>query len=146
MASGKTHTRTNLVAIGALAIATPFIDIDVPLVFLIGALIGTFWLSPDLDLKSSAYYHWGPLRGLWLPYLKFIPHRSPLSHFPVLSDAIRIAYLGLPIALLLTFTSYEDAAKTWVDENGLAFFFGLVFATTLHTGLDYMSTFFKRAF
>ena len=58
MASGKTHTRTNLVAIGALAIATPFIDIDVPTVFLLGALVGTFWLSPDLDLKSDAYYRW----------------------------------------------------------------------------------------
>lgn len=146
MASGKTHTRTNLVAIGALAIATPFIDIDVPTVFLFGALIGTFWLSPDLDLKSDAYYRWGPLRGFWLPYVKIMPHRSLFSHLPLLSDLIRVIYLGFPLTLVLTVTSYEEAVRSWLDLNGAACFFGLVFATTLHTTLDYASTFFKRAF
>ncbi|TCI24563.1 hypothetical protein EVJ27_05715 [Exiguobacterium sp. SH3S2] len=146
MASGKTHTRTNLVAIGALAIATPFIDVDIPTTLFLGALIGTFWLSPDLDLKSDAYYRWGPLRGFWLPYVKLMPHRSPLSHLPVLSDLIRVIYLGFPLALILTFTSYEAVVKTWLDLNGIPFFLGLVFATTLHTALDYASTFFKRAF
>lgn len=146
MASGKTHTRTNLVAIGALAIVTPFIDVHIPSALLFGALIGTFWLSPDLDLKSDAYYRWGPLRGFWLPYVKLIPHRSPLSHLPFLSDFIRVIYLGFPLALILTFTSYETAVKTWLDVNGVAFFLGLAFATTLHTTLDYASTFLKRAF
>lgn len=146
MASGKTHTRTNFVAIGALAIATPFIDYEIPFILLIGAIIGTLWLSPDLDLKSDAYYRWGPLRGFWLPYVKVMPHRSLFSHLPVLSDAIRVAYLGFPIAVLLSFTSYETLAREWVDTSGLPFFIGLVFATTLHTALDYTSTFFKRAF
>ncbi len=146
MASGKTHTRTNFVAIGALAVATPFIELDVPLVLLFGAIVGTLWLSPDLDLKSDAYFRWGPLRGFWLPYVKLMPHRSLFSHLPVLSDLIRIIYLGFPVAILLTFTSYEAAAIAWLDANGLPFFLGLVFATTLHTALDYTSTFFKRAF
>lgn len=146
MASGKTHTRTNFVAIGALAIATPFIELDVPLALLLGAIVGTLWLSPDLDLKSDAYFRWGPLRGFWLPYVKLMPHRSLFSHLPVLSDLIRVIYLGFPLVILLTFTPYETAVIAWLDEFGLSFFLGLTFATTLHTTLDYTSTFFKRAF
>lgn len=146
MASGKTHTRTNLVAIGALAIATPFIDAEISTVFLFSAIIGTFWLSPDLDLKSDAYYRWGILRGFWLPYVKLMPHRSLFSHLPFLSDIIRVLYVGFPLTIVLAFTPYNEVVRTWIDLNGAAFFFGLVFATTLHTALDYTSTFFKRIF
>ncbi|WP_214692725.1 MULTISPECIES: metal-binding protein [unclassified Exiguobacterium] len=146
MASGKTHTRTNLVATGALAVATPFIEIDIPFALIIGAIIGTLWLSPDLDLKSDAYYRWGPLKFIWLPYVKLMPHRSLFSHLPVLSDLIRISYIGFPLILLLPFTAYETEIRSWVDVHGMSFFLGLVFATTLHTTLDYTSTFFKKAF
>lgn len=146
MASGKTHTRTNLVATGILAVATPFLEIDVPFSLIIGAIIGTLWLSPDLDLKSDAYYRWGPLKLIWLPYVKLMPHRSLFSHLPGLSDVIRIAYIGFPLVLLLPFTAYEEAIRSWVDIHGMSFFLGLVFATTLHTTLDYTSTFFKKAF
>ena len=146
MASGKTHTRTNLVAIGALAVATPFIDVAVPFTVVLGALIGTLWLSPDLDLKSDAFYRWGPLKWIWLPYVKLMPHRSLFSHLPGLSDVIRVAYIGFPITLLTSLTEYEANVRSWVDTNGMSFFFGLVIATTLHTALDYTSTFFKRAF
>ncbi|MBQ6460602.1 MULTISPECIES: metal-binding protein [Exiguobacterium] len=146
MASGKTHTRTNLVATGALAVATPFLEIDVPFSLIIGAIIGTLWLSPDLDLKSDAYYRWGPLKLIWLPYVKLMPHRSLFSHLPALSDVIRIAYIGFPLVLILPFTAYEEAIRSWVDIHGMSFFLGLVFATTLHTTLDYTSTFFKKAF
>lgn len=146
MASGKTHTRTNLVATGALAVATPFIEIDIPFALIIGAIIGTLWLSPDLDLKSDAYYRWGPLKFIWLPYVKLMPHRSLFSHLPVLSDLIRIAYIGFPLILLLPFTAYETEIRSWVDVHGMSFFLGLVFATTLHTTLDYTSTFIKKAF
>lgn len=146
MASGKTHTRTNLVAIGALAIATPFIDMTVSFTLLIGAIFGTLWLSPDLDLKSDAYYRWGPLKAIWLPYVKLMPHRSLFSHLPVLSDVIRVVYIGFPLVLLLPLTAYEPEVRTWIDTKGMPFFSGLVLATTLHTTLDYTSSFFKRAF
>ena len=115
-------------------------------VVIIGAIIGTLWLSPDLDLKSDAYYRWGPLKFIWLPYVKLMPHRSLFSHLPVLSDLIRIAYIGFPLILLLPFTAYETEIRSWVDVHGMSFFLGLVFATTLHTTLDYTSTFFKKAF
>ena len=146
MASGKTHTRTNLVATGILAVATLFLEIDVPFSLIIGAIIGTLWLSPDLDLKSDAYYRWGPLKLIWLPYVQLMPHRSLFSHLPALGDVIRIAYIGFPLVLILPFTAYEEAIRSWVDIHGMSFFLGLVFATTLHTTLDYTSTFFKKAF
>ena len=42
----------------------------------------------------------------WFPYSWAIPHRSPLSQFPVISTAIRVIYVTIPIALLLYYTNY----------------------------------------
>lgn len=41
----------------------------------VGAAIGGIWV------------------GLWMPYALLMPHRSALSHFPIVSTVIRCAYL-----------------------------------------------------
>lgn len=56
--------------------------------------------SGDLDLKSVQYKRWGWFRWIWIPYQKMVPHRSPLSHGPVLGLATRLVYLSLWLALL----------------------------------------------
>lgn len=38
-------------------------------------------------------------RILWTPYSKLIPHRSPLSHMPILGTLLRIGYIFLIINL-----------------------------------------------
>lgn len=37
---------------------------------------------------------------MWLPYGILIPHRSPLSHLPVLGTAIRLVYFGVFVFLI----------------------------------------------
>jgi uncharacterized metal-binding protein len=54
----------------------------------------------DLDLCSREYRRWGPLRILWWPYQKAVPHRSRLSHGLVLGGVVRIIYLAAVSTLL----------------------------------------------
>jgi uncharacterized metal-binding protein len=53
---------------------------------------GTLMLSPDLDLDSAIDNRWGPLRFVWIPYTKALPHRSVFSHSGV-SVFLRLGYL-----------------------------------------------------
>lgn len=41
--------------------------------------------------------------GIWTPYEKIIPHRSPLSHIPGLGTGIRMIYILAPASILLYF-------------------------------------------
>ena len=66
-----------------------------------GFLFGGLWLSPDLDTQSRSYKRWGPIKAIWLPYQKFVPHRSILSHSPFLGTALRVSYVIIWLALAL---------------------------------------------
>lgn len=112
-----------------------------------GTLAGIF-LSPDLDVESGSisWYHvrkvGGCLAGLlwswiWKPYAMVIPHRSPLSHLPLLSTVIRLGYLaGMVYAILLTLHMARliehPTLPTWWPYA----FFGLVLSDLLHYLLD----------
>lgn len=98
MASGKTHDRVNSVFIALFVLVLFFYNLisdSSILYFVLGFLIGTFYLGPDLDLRSNLYYRWGALRFIWHPYQNILSHRSIWSHFPLLSDVIRYIWLGL---------------------------------------------------
>ena len=71
----------------------------------LGCLSGII-LSPDLDIPNRTrseylvYRYMGKILGgvwfvLWWPYGKLIPHRSPLSHMPILGTALRMVYMYL---------------------------------------------------
>lgn len=73
---------------------------QVAFIFAIGYLIGTYWLSPDLDLKGSVRcrvwwrWHRAGLSWVWLLYPGLVGcHRSWLSHAIVIGTAVRLAYL-----------------------------------------------------
>lgn len=68
-------------------------------------LFGSWLLSPDLDLDSAIDDRWGPLRFLWIPYMRLIPHRSPLSHSGI-SGILRLTYLYVMLVLLLLLLQY----------------------------------------
>src|SRR5262245_18414522 len=59
------------------------------------------WLlfGPDLDLDSKPYRRWGALKFLWKPYQAALPHRSLLSHGPILGTIFRIVYLLIVFSL-----------------------------------------------
>ena len=98
MASGKNHDRSILFTTPIIGIIGVSYSIQLGIVAASAHLLGGLYLSPDLDTVSKPSKRWGVLKFLWIPYQKHIPHRSPLSHAPVLGSAIRLLYLA---ALLL---------------------------------------------
>lgn len=165
IASGKTHTKINILGIAgllpALYIFTNYSQ-SVLALFGAGALFGTFFLSPDLDLKQSASNKaWGGFRWLWYGYHRMFGHRK-LSHFVLIGTGSRIIYLAL-FSILLIFTGHliywvikspglygflQAQEKTgdiikqgtlWIHQyriESLACFAGLVFADALHLVVD----------
>lgn len=98
MSSGKTHDRVNSIFITLLVLVLFFYNLinDVSILyFVLGFMVGTFYLGPDLDLRSNLYYRWGALRFIWHPYQNMLSHRSVWSHFPLISDIIRYIWIGM---------------------------------------------------
>ena len=101
MPSGKTH---DIITVVGAAISAPVWwyltteprDYSVGVTLVGSILVSGLMLSPDLDLDSSIYHRWGPLKWLWLPYQKLVPHRSFLSH-SMLGALLRIGYFLLMI-------------------------------------------------
>jgi uncharacterized metal-binding protein len=101
MASGRSHDRaTGLLALPFGLLWWPLLGPPGTLVAAAAFLIGGLWLSPDLDTRSNATRRWGPLRLLWWPYRRWLPHRSLLSHSPVLGMAGRLLYLSVLVMVI----------------------------------------------
>ena len=85
-----------------------------------GFMVGGLWLSPDLDVRSTALRRWGVLRGIWWPYRRLLPHRSLLSHGPVIGMALRLAWLSALLLLIWTLSSLlapflPTPSQAWPD-------------------------------
>jgi uncharacterized metal-binding protein len=121
----------------------------------LGCFAGLF-IDPDLDvdritrserrmIKTVGLAGWLWLI-LWWPYARVIPHRHPLSHWPVLSTALRLVYLaglvflvlfglevafglGMPLLVMLM----EVPRPVW-----LAAFSGLALSDVGHWLADYL--------
>ncbi|MGH9835008.1 MAG: metal-binding protein [Blastocatellia bacterium] len=65
----------------------------------VAMLFSGLMFGPDLDLDSKPYRRWGPLKFLWKPYQAALPHRSKLSHGPILGTVIRIVYFLIVFSL-----------------------------------------------
>lgn len=78
--------------------------------------------GPDLDLDSKPYRRWGPLKFLWKPYQVALPHRSMLSHGPILGTIIRIVYFLIVFSLFAATALYfrnryvNGVQTTWQGE------------------------------
>jgi uncharacterized metal-binding protein len=100
--SGRVHELINLTALGLGAfvweLEAPFtVNPQLELSFLAGYLIGTFLVTPDLDLAEGhvrAKRHWGPLGWLWIPYGLAFSHRG-WSHTWLMGPLTRIIYIIL---------------------------------------------------
>ena len=109
VASGRIHENVNLVALGFLIVVYVIVrsfdqdnslDNALPGVakvgFLLSYLVGTFLVTPDLDLAKNsvrAKSHWGILGLVWVPYGKMFRHRG-LSHSWILGPLTRLLYMG----------------------------------------------------
>ncbi len=89
-------------------------------------LSGSFLLSGllfscDLDVPAGEYRRWGPLRRLWWPYERLLPHRSWLSHGLVIGPLLRLAYFGLVVDLLVSLLALVASAlgldgRAWLQD------------------------------
>lgn len=129
MASGKTHSRVALViaAGGALLAAIKGWPVE-PVVV---GLIAGWGMTPDLDQEATTGEERRiraiPLIGvpisiawqtLWTPYSLAIPHRAPISHWPLLGTAGRAAYIALWL-LAIELMAGACGSRTIIDWRGL---------------------------
>lgn len=123
MPMGRIHDRITLWGLPLVVTITLLITRDSTIVLILSAsyLVGGLILGPDLDIHSRPYKRWGWLRWIWLPYQRTIPHRSVLSHGPLIGTTLRILYLltvATSFSLLgLLIWAYLHDRKMW----GLAF-------------------------
>jgi uncharacterized metal-binding protein len=155
MPSGKTHTKLNLIALPIVVVllfSYGYTSKSFLLLFTIGFVVGTYFLSPDLDIHSASYRKWGMLRLLWYPYQIIMPHRSFLTHTLIIGDFIRLLYLLLvlsPVLYLVNKTVLNGELVNITEANkGLIFSFvvGVMGASALHIIVDVLNTKRKRLF
>ena len=160
MALGRTHDLLNLVALPSFLYFLPK-ELYVP--FGLGYMVGTFFLSPDIDLPNSRpTKRWSLLRCVWTPYQSFSRHRG-LSHMPVLGSLVRLIYLvgvviftyfvllgvvsmldknlGLSLA---GYDPFELLNRAFRSRESLYFVAGVVCADIVHILIDISSSFIKR--
>ncbi len=125
-----------------------------------GALTGIL-LSPDLDVDHRThseyvvYHYLGKFLGalwfaFWWPYAKFIPHRHPLSHWPLVGTLGRLLYLSifgfilwLGVAIIFPGVSPPPTALPAIPYGLRWAIVGLALADILHFLMDYKFMFFR---
>ncbi|MFM2313818.1 MAG: hypothetical protein RLZZ04_3094 [Cyanobacteriota bacterium] len=105
MPSGVVHDRITICLLPWVAGITYFStrSAEITLVLSCGYLFSGMMFGPDLDIYSLQYKRWGIMRFIWLPYRKFLRHRSLLSHGLILGTCVRLLYLFTVIFLLSVF-------------------------------------------
>lgn len=105
MPNGRTHTLINTIVVSSATTAAEQLGVPlgdpVVVALLAGAVIGTVFITPDLDMarvRTDARRAWGPFELLWWPLLKVSRHRG-VSHTYLRGPLIRVAYLALMLGL-----------------------------------------------
>lgn len=148
MPSGKVHSFSTIALAAGTGITAFRSGIgDIHTAALTGGVLAGLLLTPDLDVNggSISNNHARKMGGwgfgllwaiLWTPYSYAIPHRSPLSHLPVLGTVFRLAYLagfGYIVAGLLHMAGLMTIVlPPWWPWA----FAGLVLSDTLHFLMD----------
>ncbi len=160
MALGRTHDLINLTA---LPVFFYFLPKELYIPFGAGYLVGTFFLSPDIDLPNSKpTRRWKLLRCLWIPYQSLSRHRG-ISHMPVIGSLLRLAYLIFIVIfayfvligvlsvfdksfsmVLASFNPFEFLNELFRSEESLYFVAGIVCADIVHILFDGISSFMKK--
>ncbi|AFZ46386.1 Protein of unknown function DUF2227, metal-binding protein [Cyanobacterium stanieri PCC 7202] len=102
MTSGKNHDRITWLCLPWIFIGTIIISKDLLTGFVVasGFLFSGLMFGPDLDIYSVQFKRWGYFKFIWLPYQKYLPHRSFFSHGFIIGTVIRSLYLCFILLLL----------------------------------------------
>ncbi|MEF2278372.1 DUF2227 family putative metal-binding protein [Deinococcus sp. YIM 134068] len=105
MPNGRTHTLINTIVVSSVTAVAERLGVPlgdpVVVAFLAGTVIGTVFITPDLDMarvRTDARRAWGPFELLWWPLLKVSRHRG-VSHTYLRGPLIRIVYLAFMLGL-----------------------------------------------
>ena len=137
MASGRNHDKGIYFATPIIGIIGASHSLEIGIIAASSHYLAGMYLSPDLDTVSKPFKRWGVLKFLWVPYQKYIPHRSPLSHAPLLGSAIRLLYLAallLPLWVIFPGLREVEWAITW--QKAIAFLVGVELSALNHLLLD----------
>lgn len=96
MPSGKIHDQITWyclpVVIASFLIVTKSLSLTT--LASVGFLFSGLMFGPDLDIYSVQFKRWHFFRFIWLPYQKFLKHRSFFSHGFLIGTIIRVFYLS----------------------------------------------------
>ena len=149
MPSGRVHTLSSLIVatVSLPTLLASGLSTSSAIGCTAGALVGILVnCDADVDGGSIADYFVRVYTGriveagwdlLWTPYRKVCKHRGFISHFPLVSTCVRIAYLSVFYFLIATPLKYLFGLVRidWAWFLWWAFV-GLVLADTCHWGLD----------
>ena len=139
MPSGRTHEAINMAVFSGMGLGYAWarahhisaqvnqvLTPSMLTVFSFSFLIGSFLVTPDLDLANqhvSAKSHWGSFGFLWFIYGKIFRHRG-LSHSWFIGPLSRIIYMIVislavftVISYLLSFFGYDLQLKAHLLNN-----------------------------
>ena len=158
MSDGKTHATATTALIFPVAMTSmllmPHDPLSGAIVGGIGCLTGLI-IDPDLDIENITRSEWQVIKRFWIfgmlwvvfwyPYARAIPHRSPLSHWPLVGTAGRVLYLLLWIKLLGMILDVPVPIQLIVTNSlFMIWFYGLAVADTAHFIMDVVSSKIKR--
>ena len=112
-------------------------------------------IDPDLDIENITRSEWQVIKRFWIfgmlwvafwyPYARAIPHRSPLSHWPLLGTVGRVLYLMLWVKLIGAILGGSVGIVAIVSQPlFMIWFYGLAVADTAHFIMDVVSSKMKR--
>ena len=158
MSNGKTHEKVNIMYLvfGVAIVFTYFMwDLKTMLFIIAGYVVGTYWMNPDLDIRSKPYNNWLIFKYLWKPYQK-LGHRSIWTHGYVIGDIIRYLYLyllfilisyGLSFVFEITVAGNIEKLKSLYETYKtyfLLFVAGNMLSSAAHIFQDHLSTGIKK--
>ena len=158
MSDGKTHATATTALIFPVAMASLLLHPSDPFSAMAAGAIGCatgLIIDPDLDIDDITRSEWQMIKKLWIvgmlwvtlwyPYAWLIPHRSPLSHWPLLGTAGRVLYLLLWVKLIGAILGGSVGILAIVGQPlFLIWFYGLAVADTAHFIMDVVSSWQKR--
>jgi uncharacterized metal-binding protein len=102
----------------------------------IGFYIGTDFITPDLDIESTAIKRWGRLKVIWLPY-KWLFKHGQSSHNILYGAIVRVMYFSI-IILGVYYLLFRSLPPETMISSVYVFIFliGIIIANALHIILD----------
>ena len=141
MPAFKTHERINAIILCGIVVGLVYYCIDMwyASAFIIAYLLGTFLITPDLDLDSRIYKRWSVFKILWCPYKEVFKHRQT-SHHIVFGPISLILYF----ATLIYIPIYILKIDIPIPINYIYIvIMGIFVAIELHIFTDFIFTLFK---